>query len=265
MAKDMADFYRLQRKVPRLIVYQGKDKMNAIKDVSISTGYISSVPETLNYIMRILPHNEEIRQAFRIEKSIYPQKALRELIVNCLIHQDFNSSGLNPTIEIFSDRIEIRNLGQPLIKTDRFIDEAKSRNELLAREMRLLNFCEERGSGIDRVLLACELYQLPPLLIVSDQSTTTVTIYAPQKLLQMSKDDKIRACYLHACLKFVSNTFMTNKSLRERLAISSSNYPAASRIIKNTLDAGLIKHLSRNSRGPNKGYVPYWAQTANYH
>lgn len=261
MAKNIGDFYALQRKVPRLVVYRNKGRLHAIKDITISEGYISCIPQIMEHIFSILPYNEEIKQVFRVEKKLYPEEALRELIVNSLIHQDFRSTGADPMIEIFPDRIEIRNLGRPLIEVGRFIDEAKSRNELLVREMRLLNFCEERGSGIDRVLLACEFYQLPPPLITANESSTTVVIYAPQKLSQMNKADKIRACYLHACLKFVGNEVMTNKSLRERLVIAPSNYPSVSRIIRDTLDAGLIKKDSDSQMNHPKGYVPYWGQT----
>ena len=263
MAKDMNDFQQLCRKVPRLIIYRGRDRINAVKDITVSAGYILCIPQILEYIFTILPHNEEIRGAFRVEKKLYPEEALRELIVNALIHQDLTSQGSDPMIEVFPNRIEIRNPGRPLIETNRFVDESKSRNPLLARAMRLLNFCEEKGSGIDRVLLACELYQLPPPLITTKEVGTTVTIYAPQKLTRMNKADKIRACYLHACLKFVSDGYMTNQSLRERLGISQSNYPTASKIIKETLEAGLIVIDSSNHAGRAKNYLPYWARPSN--
>ena len=65
-------------------------------------------------------------------------------------------------VEIFSDRIEIMNPGKPLIDTDRFLDHSpKSRNEDLASFMRRINVCEERGSGIDKVITYCEIAQMP--------------------------------------------------------------------------------------------------------
>lgn len=67
-----------------------------------------------------------------------------------------------------------------------------------------------------------------------------------------------RACYQHACLKYVSNEKMNNQSLRARLGIEDKNYPMASRIIKDTLEAKLIKE--ENSEGSNRhNYIPYWA------
>ena len=258
MAKDIKDFDQLQNKVPRLIIYRDTSRINAVKDFIPSTGYIASIPQILELIFNVLPSNEEIQKALRVERSLYPEDALRELIVNALIHQDFNLSGSLPIVEVFPGRIEIRNLGKPLIAVQRFVDGAENRNELLAKEMRLLHFCEERGSGLDKVLTACEFHQLPPPLIVADATKTTVTLYAPQKFEKMSKQDKIRACYLHACLKFVNNEVMTNQSLRTRLGVEQKKYTAISQIIKNTLEANLIKkdESDRVDRGP--AYLPYW-------
>src|ERR1700722_7444665 len=110
-----------------------------------------------------LPRSEEIGQALRREVRVYPEIAIRELVANALIHQDFNLTGNGPTVEIFDNRIEITNPGTPLIDPLRFIDEPpRSRNEELASLMCRMNICEERGSGIDKVIFQIELYQLPP-------------------------------------------------------------------------------------------------------
>jgi predicted HTH transcriptional regulator len=76
----------------------------------------------------------------------------------------------------------------------------------------------------------------------------------------MDKKDKIRACYQHSCLKHVSNDKMTNQSLRERFKIESKNAATASRIIKEALNAKVIKEddLESNSRKYKK-YIPFWA------
>ena len=63
---------------------------------------------------------------------MYRRSAIRELIANALIHQDFRISGTGPIIEVFSERIEITNPGKPLIDTERFLDAPpQSRNEKL--------------------------------------------------------------------------------------------------------------------------------------
>lgn len=66
-------------------------------------------------------------------------------------------------------------------------------------------------------------------------------MFTPKSMRQMNKEDKIRACYQHCCLQYVAGGKKTNESLRGRLNIASSNYSIASRIISDTINAGLIK------------------------
>ena len=77
---------------------------------------------------------------------------------------------------------------------------------------------------------------------------------------KMDKKDKIRACYQHCCLKYVSRQFMTNKSLRERFGIEEKNYPIVSRIISDTIDSKLIKSEDpSNKANKYQAYIPIWA------
>lgn len=192
---------------------------------------------------------------------MYPEIAIRELVANAIIHQDFNVTGAGPMVEIFSDRIEITNPGVPLIDTNRFIDEPpRSRNEDLAAFMRRINICEERGSGIDKVIDAVEMFQLPAPEFKVVEYNTKVTLFAYKKLADMDARDRIRACYQHACLRYVSNEYMTNFSLRERFSITDKNYSMASRIISDTINEGLIRQYDpENKSRKHTKYVPYWA------
>jgi predicted HTH transcriptional regulator len=191
---------------------------------------------------------------------MYPKIAIRELVANALIHQDFNITGSGPIVEMFSDRMEITNPGTPLIDTLRFIDEPpRSRNERLAALMRRMAICEERGSGIDKVIFYIELFQLPaPDFRVSAENTIAV-LYGPRKFIQMNREERVRACYQHACLQYVSGQHMTNASLRKRLGIKDSNYPSASKIIRDTFELKLIKpKLEKTESKRDASYVPFW-------
>ena len=76
----------------------------------------------------------------------------------------------------------------------------------------------------------------------------------------MSKKDKIRATYQHCCLKYVTNEKMTNQSLRTRFAIEEHNAATASRIIRDTLDSGLIKDDDPTTKSRKYAkYIPFWA------
>jgi ATP-dependent DNA helicase RecG len=207
-----------------------------------------------------LPANEEIGKVFRKEVRMYPEIAIRELVANALIHQDFCETGTGPLIEIFSDRIEFTSPGLPLITTTRFIDEFQSRNEKLASFMRRIGICEEKGSGIDKVIFHVELYQLPAPEFLAMEKHTKVILYSFKELNKMDKNDKVRACYQHACLCYVSNLKMTNQSLRERFKIEEKNAAIASRIIRDALDSKIIKEDDPDSSSKKYAkYIPFWA------
>lgn len=258
-AKNLAEFVTVERKSVRVIVYKGKNKVETEREQIGVKGYALGISGLVNWINGQLPANEEIGKALREESRMYPEIAIRELVANALIHQDLSVKGF-PMVEIFSDRIEISNPGIPLITPDRFIDSYISRNENLADLMRRMGFCEEKGSGLDKVIFYNELYQLPPINVISDENRTRVTIFSYKTLNQLDKKEKIRACYQHACLKWVSNEKMTNQSLRERFNIEDKNAATASRIIKDAFEAGMIKEDDpENKSRKHRNYVPFWA------
>lgn len=191
---------------------------------------------------------------------MYPLIAIRELIANALIHQDLDASGATVMVEIYTDRIEISNPGQPGVQPERFIDEYRCRNEPLADLMRRFGICEEKGSGIDKVVHAVEELHLPAPEFRVDNVRTTCVLHGARAFAEMSRDDRVRACYQHCCLRYVSNEPMTNRSLRERFGLIEEQAPLASQVIAATQAAGQIKldgtvaHSKRYAR-----YVPYWA------
>jgi predicted HTH transcriptional regulator len=259
-AKNLEYFDSLARKAIRVIFYDGISRIKTIKEQVGQRGYAVGFEGLIKYLDDNLPSNEFIDKALRKKICEYPIIAIRELTANALIHQDFSITGSSPMVEIFSNRIEITNPGKPLIEPMRFIDHnPESRNELLARFLRRLNICEERGSGIDKVIFECEYNQLPaPEIIVGDRYTRVI-LYGHKTLRQMDKQDKIRACYQHACLKYVSGEYMTNQSLRERFGIEEHNYTMASKIISDTLKANLIKDYDFDSKSKKYAkYVPFW-------
>jgi hypothetical protein len=75
----------------------------------------------------------------------------------------------------------------------------------------------------------------------------------------MDRNDRIRACYLHACLKYVSRDQLTNASVRARFGIEEKNSAIASRIIKEAVDAGAIVPVDPDAGRKFMRYVPRWA------
>ncbi len=257
-AVDLRRFDRLARKAPRVVIYDGDNRTRTIKEHTEHRGYAVAFESLVAFINDQLPQNEQIGQALRRQLRVYPEPAIRELVPNALIHQDFNLTGTGPMIELFSDRMEVTNPGLPLIDTLRFIDESpRSRNETLAGLMRRMNICEERGSGIDKVIASVEAFQLPAPDFRTTSQHTIAVLFGPRDFSAMNRQDRIRACYQHACLWYVSGKQMTNTTLRSRLKIEKHNYSMASRIIRDTIEAGLVHQAGGSRKDAN--YVPFWA------
>ena len=260
LAKRLTEFPSLSRKAVRVIQYRGKDRIETLKEQRGVKGYAAGFEGLVGYINGLLPSNEIIEQALRKTVPIYPELAIRELVANALIHQDFFVTGTGPMVEIFEDRIEITNPGKPLVSTARFVDTPpRSRNETLASLMRRFRICEERGSGIDKVIFQVELFQLPaPLFEVPEEFTRSV-LFAYKDLKVMGKRDRIRACYLHACLCYVTRRRMTNATLRERFGIADQNAADASRLLKEAVEDGKIIIGDPSAGTRSRTYLPFWA------
>jgi len=259
-AKNLNDFKHLRRKAPRVIKYKGNSKVETLHEQIGGKGYATGFEGLIKYINSQLPRNEVIGEALRKEVPMYPELAVRELVANALIHQDFTVGGTGPVIEIFDNRVEIVNPGTPLIKVERLLDSPpKSRNELLASLLRRMGICEERGTGIDKVVAQTEAYQLPAPAIDLYDEHVKVTLLSYKDLNDMSKDEKIHATYMHACLKYVEKINISNQTLRNRFGLDDKQNSVASRIIKDSIDAGVIKPVDPETSPRHMKYIPYWA------
>ena len=261
LANDISKFPHLKGKHVRVLRYTGTNNLVLEKERNFVCGYAVGFEEMVDYIMKNLPQQEIIKGAIRKNKTEYPRRTIREFFANCLVHQDFTITGSPVMIEIFTDRVVMTNPGSPLNDVNRFIDlPPHSRNEDLAQSLLLLNICERRGSGVDRAIEALEEALMPPPKFSKGEFYTRVIIYGAQKLSAMSKQDKIRACYQHCCLLYEDNKETTNQSIRERFEIDKKNYSIASRIISDTVAAGLVKAATPDNESRKlASYVPYYA------
>jgi predicted HTH transcriptional regulator len=259
-ARNLEGFKHLGRKTVRIVVYEGKDRLKTLREQVIRKGYATGFQPILEHLRAILPRSEVVDQGVRREVPLYPEPAIRELIPNALIHQDFSATGSGPMVEVFTGRMEITNPGTPLIRTERFLDSPpRSRNEALASFMRRLGICEERGSGIDKVVAETERHQLPAPLFEKPDGFTRAILFTHRPLREMDRADRSRACYLHACLRHVGRELMTNSSLRARFGIQEQNSAFASRIIREAMDDGLVKRSDETQGRKHAKYLPFWA------
>jgi ATP-dependent DNA helicase RecG len=257
LARNLSQFPRLGRKAIRIVRYSGKDRTSAVGEHIIESGYVAAFTAALAYLELVLPKTEIVtgRRSLQFE---FPPIAVRELLANALIHQDFSIVGAGPLVEIFSERIEVSNPGAPLVDTQRFLDSPpRSRNESLASFMRRIGVCEERGSGIDKVVLATEEDLLPAPDFRTAGDNTIAVLLGRRELGTMARPERIRAVYLHACLRYVSQEELTNTSIRERFGLD--NATRASRLISDAVASNVIRLRDPDAGRKHARYVPFWA------
>jgi len=259
-AKRLSSFPRIARKAIRVIQYKGNNRLDILKEDVGTKGYAAGFTGLIKYIEALIPTQEIISGAIREKKSAYPILAIREAVANALIHQDFSITGTGPLVEIFQNRIEITNPGTPLVDIKRIIDNPpRSRNEKLAALMRRLGICEELGTGWDKIVESCERLQLPAPKIDLYEESTKVTLFSEIPFSSISAEDKLWACYLHACIKYVQGEQLTNSSLRERFGLKNSSAGSISRLIKEAVEKKLIKPLDPTTAPRYMKYIPVWA------
>ena len=250
----------MERKGIRLAIYNGRDKPSGVKDkMDGERGYVLDFDNILERINLHNPVKEERGYPYRKDIPRFPKPAIRELLVNALIHQDFHITGASPFIHMFIDKLEIDNPGASLVPSNRMIDlPPRTRNGRLGALMRRMDFCEEQGSGLDMVVREVEFYKSPPPEFRVNEDSTQVILYGPRSFGDMTSMERLRACYQHAVIMHLRGGKMTNATLRTRLGLppSNSGITYTSNIIRSALDNELIRHF--DPRHPRSGYVPNW-------
>ena len=258
-ARSLKNFPSLSGREVIVRKYEGQNNRQLQFEQQGGLGYAVGFKGLIDFIMRNT--GKEVIDVTRSVEPTYPNISIREFVANALIHQDFAIDGSPITIEIFSNRLVITNPGAPLNNIARLIDlPPRSRNEKLAQSMLLLGLCERRGSGVDRAIEAIEKMFLPPVKFQSLEDYTRVSLFPQKPLAEMTKREKVMACYQHACLMFEDNVAINNQSIRERFGLNKNQSATASRIIADTIAEKLIKPADEDSISKKfSTYVPYYA------
>ncbi|MBE6853572.1 MAG: AAA family ATPase [Ruminococcus sp.] len=148
----------------------------------------------------------------RCDRTEYPIVAVRELILNALIHRDYSihTDSTPVTIRRFSDRLEIENPGGLYGRMT--LDQlgkvsADTRNPFIANAMEILDETENRYSGIPTVLAAMEEYALPAPVFSSDHGVFKVVLYnGESKNINIDSSDPDEKLILDFCKQPRSRT-----------------------------------------------------------
>ncbi len=236
IAADLNAFDNLAKRSVRIIRYSDKSRIGGIGEKTFYRGYAISFEEIIQYILMVIPQEEFIESGIRRQKYRFPEMAIRELLANVLVHQSLEQKGTSPMVEIFSDRIEFSNAGAPLVAIERIVDTVPlSRNENMAESL------------------------IAPKVEKQNNQFTKVTLYSKIDFDMTTKEDRVRTCYMIACLAFVTSDAVTNTVIRKAFGLDEKEKVKASRIIRDTLEAKLIKPVDPTTAPRYMRYVPFWA------
>lgn len=240
--------------------YVGNNNRQLLLEQEGDKGYAVGIEGLVAFVMENTG-TEHISNAVRELIPTYPKVAIREFIANALVHQDFAVKGMPITVEIFGNRLVITNPGYSLNDVNRLIDlPPHSRNEQMAQLMQQLGLCERRGSGVDRAVEAMESMLLPAYKAESGNDFTRVTLFPKKSISEMTREERIEACYQHCCLMFADRETMNNQSVRDRFGLNKNQSTIASHIIADTMEKGLIKSANPESESRKfVSYVPFYA------
>jgi predicted HTH transcriptional regulator len=119
---------------------------------------VQAVEEAIAFIAKHSVHGADIGPVRRTEKWNLPPAAVREAVINAVVHADYAQRGAPIRVSIFDDRLEIENPGLlPFGLTIEDISQgvSKLRNRVIGRVFHALGLIEQWGSGIQRMSAAC--------------------------------------------------------------------------------------------------------------
>ncbi|WP_435548422.1 ATP-binding protein [Desulfobacterium sp. N47] len=161
-AKNLNDFY--YHTVVTCALYQGKTKATVLDRKDYNSDLVSSVDLSMNFIKQYLPVRYEFTgEPARKEVPQIPYEALREALINAVVHRDYFEKGGNVIVEIFEDRIEITNPGG-LVKgltPENFGKISMLRNPGIANLFQRIDYIEKMGTGIERIRLSLKEANVP--------------------------------------------------------------------------------------------------------
>jgi len=162
------------RYVVRCVKYKGSNVATDIIDnIDIDGTLDCQIDDMQKFILRNIRMGAEIIGTKRVERYEYPEKAIREIIANAVIHRNYKITETYTQVNVFEDRIEVLNPGclPPGVTIENIKDAQVSRNEIIAARLKELDYLEEYGRGIDIVFNKMREWRLlPPIFKNSTNS-----------------------------------------------------------------------------------------------
>ena len=194
-------------------IFNGNNKLEFRDRKEFTGSVLKQVNETFEYLQLYNKTKGKIVGLERIDTKDYPEYALREALLNAIIHRDYNFTG-SILVSLFDDHLEITSLGglvKGLTIEDLYYGVSESRNPNLANVFYRLKYVESFGTGIGRIIESYKGYEDKKPLILNTENTFKVILYN----INYIKDDT----NLTQKKSFEENSKSLNKSLTQEKQI----------------------------------------------
>jgi ATP-dependent DNA helicase RecG len=237
----------------KVAVYEGFTK-SVFKDrFEFDGSIIKQLHDTYDFINRYNRTRSEFNGLKRLDIKEYPEIAIREALLNAIVHRDYSYSG-SILISIFDDKIELVTIGglvTGFTKEDILLGVSVLRNKNLGNVFYRLKLIEAYGTGIQKIFESYNGYSQEPKLEITDNA---FKITLPSTLVNQNVVKETREIYLKdsevIILKmFDENRFLVRKNIEERLEISQA---MAVKLLRGLLEKSLIEKVGQ---GKNTRYV----------
>lgn len=177
----------------------------------------------------------------REDRTDYPITAIREAILNALVHRDYSihTEGMPIQLIMFEDRVEIRNPGgiYGRIRIDQLGKvQPDTRNPVLASELEVLKITENRYSGIPTIRKAMQAYNLPQPEFLDERGSFIIKMYKFGEENSATEIENLEDRELILYCK----TPRTRKEICDYLGLSSITYAIQTHVMP-LVESGLIK------------------------
>ncbi len=230
----------------KIAVFQGLSKSIFIDRKEFTGSLLRQLEECYEYISLYNKVYAKIEGLYREDKKDYPEIAIREALLNAIIHRDYAIGG-STLISIFDNRIEFVNLGglvDGITLDDVTYGISVSRNKVIASLFYRLKYVEAYGTGISKIFESYHDFSLKPAIEISD-NVFKLTLFNRNAYIQ---DDKS----LHQ-VKILDEIkrkgSISRKQVEDLLNVSQT---MSGRILKNMVDENMI---NKTGKGPKTKYI----------
>ena len=234
----------------RLACFQGNTKEKIIDSIEIISALPFAITEGIKFIERHISVEAKIGKVFRKDVSQYPPFAIREALINAIVHTDYSMKGCHIQVAIFSNRIEITNpgglpFGQTLKKA--LSGYSRLRNRVLGRVFRELKLIEQWGSGLQRIIGTCKKMGLQEPLFEEEHNQFRITLFSLKK----------RKILINAWEKKLINYLQVNESIKsqEVAKLWKISGRATRTRLKKMIENGIIMRISTSEKDPHAVFV----------